>query len=707
MSMYLYHKDYSLLGQQYFDFMTTNTSFLKMYRILSRMGIKNNKFFLVITQPELIGVNPHADNLTEEQMLKIAYECKVNPWYIFRSMMRIPETGGASPYKLSRANLALTWSILNCVDIMLVMPRQLGKTIGSIGITAAIIYALGFHTKMAMLAKDDGLRRENVDRLKDIRDHFPKWFINKSIKDSDNSEGISYTALNNKYLTFVAQKSKVGAEGLGRGMTLGLQHWDEVAYFANIDISYPVAVNSTIAAIKSSKANNQLYGNMLTTTAGELNTKHGRYAHKLACSSLPFTERLYDCNNREELLELVADNSRQGMLFAEYNHLQLGEGEDWLVNAANRSAGETDVVDRDLKNIWTRGGGKNDAVDIKYLNRMHDTKRDPDWVEVIDNFMIRWYIPKSIVQGEGIKNIPIVIGTDSSENIGKDFTTLVFMDARNMEVIGVCSCNTVNIIRVALFIATFLYKENYLFIPERNSTGTAIIDAIIIELEKRNINPFRKIFNFVIQDREKYSNVNYHNTNTVNDNRKLFGYRTTGGRKGRSFLYNAVFFKALDHGAEKINDSTIVNEISGLVEKNGRIDHSENGHDDHVIAYILCAFVLFWGKNLQLYDFLKKDPSKLLCDLRTDAVMADSSENITVKDTVEKIANIQASLNKETNPTLRIRMLHRLKDYERSLPKDHKVTVDDVVSITELEKKKKPMQGVNNTDAELVNFFRS
>ncbi len=706
--MILFESDYTGLKPENFDINTKNQSFIKTWLALKRMGIKNNKFFLYLHDPELAGIDPH--NLkddSEELKLRIGYESKVNPWYVFREVFRIVETGGNSRFLLNRANLAMIWLFLNSVDEMIIMPRQLGKTISSLSISALIIYITGFNTSMGMLTKDDKLRRENVARLKDIRDGLPKWMVYKQIADSNNSEGLSYSALNNKYLTFVAQSSKMGAEGLGRGLSLAIQHWDEMAFFANIATTYPVALNSTIAAIRAAKKNNQLYGNMITTTAGELNTESGKYTHDLLCSSLLFTEFLYDTESNVKLKELVKANSKQGMVYCEFSYRQLGMTDEWFQETANRSTGTKESIERDLLNIWSRGGGLHDAVSDKYLKVLYKNKRDPLWTETIDGFIIRWYLPKDLVKSEAFLKIPIVMGTDSSENIGKDSTTIVMVDARNMKVVGVCSCNTVNIIKVALFIATFLYNPNFLFIPERNSTGSAIVDTIIIEFEKRGINPFKKIYNNVIQDRNKYKNVNYLAHNAHNDHRGQFGWRNTGSKSmGRTFLYNTVFFKALDHGAEHVYDRTIVNEIAGLVEKNGRIDHAAGGHDDHVIAYTLCCFLLFWGENLQLYEFLSNGKiDLLLCELR-EIEDSSNAERISNKELSDRIAKLHRSIKSEKNVTLRVQMKQQLMEYEDKLPKDKPMMIDDVKSITELSGKNTVgLSNIINTDS-ISNFFK-
>ena len=117
--MILYSSDY--ITQPYYIQNTTNKSFLRMHTLLKKMGIKNNAFFLACTQKELLNVDPHnPKEITPEIAARIAYECKVNPWYYFREVVRMPSQGGDSvPFILNRANLALIWTFLNGTNIYL------------------------------------------------------------------------------------------------------------------------------------------------------------------------------------------------------------------------------------------------------------------------------------------------------------------------------------------------------------------------------------------------------------------------------------------------------------------------------------------------------------------------------------------------------------------------------------------------------------
>ena len=165
--------------------------------LLKRMGVKNHYFFLALYDKSLLNVDPHSKDLTTEQRLRIAYECKINFWYFIREVVRVPVVGQESGTRfiLNRGNLALYWSIMNDVDIG---------------------YIWGSSLDVGMFTKDSTLVQDNVARLKGIRDCLPKWMVTKSTADGERKEGLYYAALKNSYKTFTSANDENGAYKLGR-----------------------------------------------------------------------------------------------------------------------------------------------------------------------------------------------------------------------------------------------------------------------------------------------------------------------------------------------------------------------------------------------------------------------------------------------------------------------------------------------------------
>ena len=65
----------------YYEFETTNQSFIDMHNYLKQKGIKNNAFFLILYDRGLAGVDPRDPNLTPEMKTRVLRECCCNYWY--------------------------------------------------------------------------------------------------------------------------------------------------------------------------------------------------------------------------------------------------------------------------------------------------------------------------------------------------------------------------------------------------------------------------------------------------------------------------------------------------------------------------------------------------------------------------------------------------------------------------------------------------
>lgn len=584
---------------------TKNRSFRRMAAIYAKMGIQNNLFHLALTQPDLAKYDPH--NLTDpsiELRLRIAHECQINIWYYLREVVRIPVAGGEPiSFEAHRGNISMAWAYGVGIDYMSVQPRQTGKTIGAIAITSHVIYFKGRNFTMAMLTKDTNLRQENVSRLKEMRDALPQYLIHsQSVLDTDNKEGLVYNALNNEYMTFVAQKDRQAASNVGRGQSIPSLHVDEKGYCSNIRITFPVIQAATTAAGPHAKRNGMPSTNIYTTTAAAVDGDSGKFAFERLTAAMPFTEKLYDCEDAEAAIKMVKFNSTNNMLNGSWSYLQLGRTHEWFVDTIAKVGASEEEVERDFLNIW-RAGSERNVISKDILAKMKASQSEPRHIQILQDYAVYWYIPESEVNSTDFRNRPFIIGMDSSEGIGKDFTALVMICPFDMRVKATFRCNESNIPKLGMFIGNLLVKyPKAVFIPERKSTGLAIIDTVSMILLQNQFNPFTRIFNRVIQNRDKegFRDINIYDKSLCDSaQRKYLGFITDG--KSRPFLYKQVLNKAVKMNAERIYDQGIITELSGLSVINGRVDHKDGGHDDLAIAYLLACWFLFEGRNLGMY----------------------------------------------------------------------------------------------------------
>ena len=587
---------------------TTNKSFLRMHLLLKKMGIKNNAFFLALTQPELKNIHPHElKDPSPELAARIGLECKINPWYYLREVVRLPPMAGIDPmpFQLHRGNLFLVWTFWNHIDVFLTIPRQTGKTASTIALTSGLIYFQTNHFVVTLLTKESDNVRDNVSYLKNIRDYLPKYLMNFSPDDTDNKEGLSYTKLTTQYKTKVSRADEAGANNLGRGNTTPCNHLDEVPFCKNIHITYPALISATNKAADLARQNGQPYTNILTT-AGKLDTDEGRFTRSLIDDACVFHESFYDFKNRDELVEIVKKNSKINMIYGEFSYLQLGYTHEWFVEKSTRSKGTPDEIARDYLNTWT-SGGLNNIIPPELLKKIKASQKEVIDTVIVDGYIFRWYESLDKVFDDRYGKRTIIIGLDTSENVGNDFTSLVMIDASDMSVICTARCNDSDLLKLGLYLAEFMIEHpNTILIPERKSTAPMIISVICMKLLEKGIAPFTRIYNQVIQNRDEklYSDIDIYSPEaTEGVNKKYLGYTTTGtGATSRDTLYKATLMKAVQMNYDRIHDSTLINELASLNVKNGRIDHSTAGHDDTVIAYLLACYFVYFGKNFNLYD---------------------------------------------------------------------------------------------------------
>lgn len=596
---------------------TTNKSFVRMAVLLRKMGVKNCYFHLSLLDPKLLGVKPHQLNddndPTQELRLRVGVECKRNPWYFFREVIRIPSQGGSHvPFALHRGNLAMLWCFFNHINYSGTHCRQSGKTISAVAICCYVIYVAGRTMDVAMFTHNADIVQANVKRVKDMREGLPSYLLHKTPHDLDNKEGLYYKEFNNKYMTYVGQKDRRAAGNVGRGATAPFIHGDETAFIANIDISFPVIMSSTNTARANAKKAGQYHSNIFTTTAGDPSTVEGKYIKEYIDKAMKFTEKLYDTKDEAAAHEMVAMNSTNKLVDGTFSYLQLGYTHQWFKNVCEENNLSQSAIARDYLNQWV-SLADNPIISKDLTNRMYATmKGDPMYVDVRGDYIINWYRPRELVlQGE-YKKKPLIMGMDTSEMIGKDFSTCVAIDPEDLSTVFTFRCNESNLTKLSVFIADLLTDyPKILFVPERKSTAISIIDTVTLVMQKNGQNPFRRIFNRIVDNMglEEFSryDINDPSIGYEDATRKYIGFMTSA--KTRPVLYKQVLQKAVSMAADKVYDRVLINELTSLQARNGRIDHTLQGNDDMTISWLLACYVIFEGKNLSVYGL---DPMTIL-----------------------------------------------------------------------------------------------
>jgi len=706
--MILFLNDWDKYPKAVLHIETTNKSFVRLAMAFKReMGVKNHAFMLQLHNHNLIGIDPFDTSLTKKEEDMILEEIIVNPFYFFREVARVPQQGSldSSLFISNRSNIALYWLFFNNIITYVEQIRQTGK---SVSVDTLMVGLLSFWcsgTEINMITKDDATRQSNVERLKNMFDALPLFLNMRNSKDVDNTKTIGVSSVGNIYKSHVGRSSEEGAKKVARGQTSPIQHVDEAVYVSNIGLIFPSAMTISSAAVDSAKENNAPYGKIITSTAGWLGTESGKYMYGLYSNATLFSEKYYDLNDRSELEEIVRTHKRSGrdkegkiiirtpIMLVRSNHRQLGKTDAWLRGKLEENAVSGSQAEVDFLNIWQNGAEKS-LFDKETLELLISNEKEPLFKEPSTPLMFMdWYVSEKDLQEHVGRHL--VIGMDTSEGlIGGDGMTIVVVDVETGATIGVGKWENINTMVFAEFVFHMLKRfSRAVLMPEGKSTGTAILDRVFQLMDVDNMNPFKRIFNWIVNDatdddkkKETLRDAVYQGNTTRH--KKEFGFRTSGfGRASRDKLYGETFYEAIKYLVHTIHDSVMIKQLRDLREKDGRIDHVAGSHDDTIVAWLLSYFFLTRAKNLSYYGI---DSTKCLQKLQVNMTeLTDDIDRDFKRGEQIKIKNDMVSLlqrfDTERDDTIRSRIRTKIAFLSTLLDKDVSETLSLEGRIKELE----------------------
>lgn len=597
---------------------TTNRSFVTLAGKYREMGVKNHAFLLALHDRRLVGIDPHDPNLTYEQIAMICVEAKYNPWFFLRECLRVPPTSGdvGITFGAHRGNIALWWLFHCHITMILIQIRQTGKSVGADSLATYLMNIRCNNTLINLLTKDDKLRQENINRIKKMEDYLPFYMKMRTKHDIANTEMLAIATNGNRFRAHVPQKSPKDALKVGRGMTSPIFFIDEAPFQPNIGISMGAALTGGLAAREEADKKGEPWGTVITTTAGKKDDEDGKEIYNMLQESAIWSERFMDATNLAELQEFIRNHSptRKLRVNITLSHTQLGKSDEWLKTAIEGAENiSPDDADRDFFNIWT-AGSLSSPLPIPVLTKIKESTEPSKYDKIVSagdtTYISRWYVEEHEINSV-MTGGPKILSIDTSDAQGGDDISLILSDVSSGETIAAGNYNETNLISFAEYIVWWLEQfPTITCIIERKSSGVAIIDYLLRILPTKGIDPFKRLYNRVVNDAEEFPerfqqidmSINRRDPRVYIDFKKYFGFATSAtGIASRSDLYSETLQSAGRRIGGFVRDRTTVDQITSLITVNGRVDHPKGGHDDMVIAWLLSHWILTKAKNLSYY----------------------------------------------------------------------------------------------------------
>ena len=630
----------------YYHMSTTNKSFLEMHQYLKDSGIQNNKFMLTLIDPDLARIDPFDPHLSTMMKTKVLKECLHNPWYFFREIVRIPDSGQASgvKFELTRGNMALIFCLMMNLNTFLEQPRQTGKTISSL---CWYLYLFNFGTanaEMSFLNKKLDDSKLNLQRIREIRKLLPIYLVmdqafspdGSRIRGKDNVETLQHPVNSNRIRTVASAKNKVAAASLMRGRTTPIIYIDEYGFIQYNSIIYTNMVPAFNTASANARRNGSPYGMLITTTPGMLTTDEGIEAFNMKETATPFSERWYDLSV-QQIYDIIGSNTNSNFVYIKYTYQQLGKSEQWFRDLCITMRKDWDAIRREVLLEWSNST-ENSPFRSEDLDTIKGLLRQPiNTVLLLNKYELKIYEKINL-------KYPSLMGVDVSGGYQRDSSAITVVDSYSTRVTAELNSNFISTPELALVIYEIVSKwlPNAVVNIERNGGfGSSVIARLLQTSIKKNL--FYTIKDKVIEEHITGSMIHKKTQKT-----KVYGSDSTKAERENLI---EILRDRVEYHKDKIISPTIYEELCGLeVKKNGKVEHSSNTHDDQVFSWLWALYIYYNGSNLMNDWGITKQVLRTDADLEEAVVdIHEDNTQITQNIDIEDNEEIQEQINAINN----------------------------------------------------------
>lgn len=619
--------DIKQINGKFYDFGTSNPSFLLTAKELKNTGIKNYYFMLRIDNPRVADIDPFRKDITTQEIQALMTEFRNNIWAFMRMAVRMRTQKGVVPYGLHRGLAAVTWCFEHGQDSCICEPRQTYKTTGILAGPIQWSFQLSQDLKCHFFGKSSENTKENLATLKDDIECLPEWMRFTRYMDSDGklkkarqaTEKLENGLLRNKIMIHPQARSLAMAQSLGRGGSGNVLYMDEIEH----SLYFPEILSNSAPLFKTASENaknaGRPYGRLMSCTPGNLDTKEGRDAMPVIQSMIPWTEKIYDMTP-EQIIEYKSafkeeyHNSEQkhtreviDVFYMEYQYYQLRKDYQWVLDQYKLS-GDKMAIRREILMQRLRGSTESpiSPEDIDYL--ISNMKKSTKEMVLCNKWLFKLYehgagmrfgLPKDLDE-----QIPYLVGIDPAGGGGGDNFAVTIVNPYNLQIAAefhspyISGPNAVRMFQELVH----EYIPKAVLVVEKNSMGIYLIQMILESDIRDNLYWSQRARE--IEDMTEES-PNDHQLKSMAQQYQKYG--TFNSAKVRKAMIE-LLFQYVAECKQILCTEYLVNDICKLVRTStGRIEADKGEHDDSLFSWLHAIYVYHTGDNLETFGIFRQE----------------------------------------------------------------------------------------------------
>ena len=388
------------------------------------------------------------------------------------------------------------------------------------------------------------------------------------------------------------------AEGAGRGATVAIQYYDEFAFLPYNDIVYAAAAPAFSKASENAAKNNSPYGMLITTTPGDLTTREGQFADRMRNNATEWDESLYDLTDKQ-LKSLIDSNTSSTFMHIRYTYQMLGNGPKYFDKMIRELNKDWSKIRREVLLEWSKSS-ENSPFNREDLDIIEaQVKEEP--INILrfgkaGQFVMKFWDSISVSS-----SYPPIIGVDVSSGIRKDASAITIIDSQTTKVLATFKSNFITMPELADLLYNFIttYARNAICVVENNGGfGSSVLQMLLRTNVKKNL--YYEIKDKIIE--EQFDGI----SNVKKTSKKCKVYGATSSFQRRNELIE-ILHQRVQHHRDKFATKELYDELCTMVVKsNGKVEHSDDAHDDLVFSYLWALYVFYHGKDLATRFHLMK-----------------------------------------------------------------------------------------------------